>query len=343
LKRWRGAAGRARRRASLLDALWRSRESRVVKAVALLLAVLLLSFARPAPILAGEVRLPSSDEIQRQFPEGGKLTGHEIYQRFLRNRFRSTLQRLTIISSDPAGNQQAMQMLARWKDYRADGADGAVGAVGAVGADGADGVNGVAALAVDSVPADGVIAKTLVRLEKPYDMRRTSYLLVVRRGLPHEQFVYQPSTRRVRRIWLRGIGLLGTDYTLDDLVFQTVEDATYERLPDGEVDGFPTYVVRARMKSFLDTRWEWVTTYLDKEHYILLRALYEDDSGTVRRELRADLDSIDEFQGVWLATRSTMYNRAEGTSSTLIVHHLLPDAELDDRVFSSFRMGTGQN
>jgi hypothetical protein len=233
-----------------------------------------------------------------------------IYARFLRNRFRSAVQRLTVISTDPSGEEQVTRMLLVWKDYR-DAEDG---------------------------PRDGVIAKTLVRIHEPYDLRRTTYLLIARRGQPHEQFVYMPSARRVRRIWLRGIGLLGTDYTLDDVLFQTIEDADYERLPDDEVAGIPVYVVEARIKALLDSQYERVTAYLDQENYVLLRALYRDDAGTLVRELRAEVESVDEFDGTWLATEVTMHNLRERTSSTLIVHDLLADVDLDERLFSMIRL-----
>jgi hypothetical protein len=97
------------------------------------------------------------------------------------------------------------------------------------------------------------------------------------------------------------------------------------------------------LKAFLDSEYEQITAYLDKETFVLLRALYRDDSGTLVRELRADVDSIEQFDGIWIATRTTMLNVREGTSSKLIVHQLLPDADLDDRLFSTFRLELRHN
>jgi hypothetical protein len=279
------------------------------------LVLLAVWVAGAGPGRAAESRLPTAEEIESQYPEGERLSGRELYRRFLHNKLRSSLQRMTVTSIDPAGNRQLMQLVARWKDYRDE----------------------------EARPRDGVIAKTMVQIERPYDLRRTAYLLIARKGMPHEQFVYRPSERKVRRIWLRGIGLLGTDYTLDDLLFQTLEDADYERGPDAEVAGVPVYVVEARLKPFLDSEYERVTASIDKETYVLLRAQYSDDSGTLIRELVADVDSIEEFDGIWIATRTTMHNVREGTSSTLVVHQLLPDPELEDRLFSTFRLELRHN
>ena len=265
----------------------------------------------PSPAAAAEEQLPTAAEVEAGFPQGERLTGREIYDRFLRNKFRSSLQSLTIVSMDPGGHQQEVLLLARWKDYR-DEHDRA---------------------------RDGVIAKTVVRFVEPFDMRRTTYLIVARDDRTHDQYFYAPSTHRVRRVLLRGIGIMGTDYTIDDLMFQSIQDADYERLPDGEVNGVPTYVVRARMSPDLDTRYRVLTTYLEKEHYVALRTLYEDGAGVLLREHRVNLESIEEFDGVWIATAMTMRNVREDTMSTMLVNYLTPNAEFEDVLFSNFELG----
>jgi hypothetical protein len=131
---------------------------------------------------------------------------------------------------------------------------------------------------------------------------------------------------------------MGTDYTIDDLVFQGIEDGTYERLPDDQVDGLPAYVVRATMNEEFTTRYRVVTAYLEKEHYVLLHARYEDGAGVLLREMRASVESIDEFDGVWIATVSTMRDVREDTSSTIIINSLEPNPELADRLFSNSRL-----
>ncbi len=201
-------------------------------------------------------------------------------------------------------------MLARWKDYRDD----------------------------QDQPQDGIIAKSVVRFLEPFDLRRTTYLVVARDDRTHDQYLYSKNTKRVRRVLLRGVGILGTDYTLDDLVFQSIDDGDYERLPDDQVDGVATYVVSARMRPELETRYPLLTTYLAKEHYVALRTLYHDADGVLLRELRSNVESIEEFDGVWIATVSTMRDVRDDTSSTMVVHLLRPNPELDEALFNNFRL-----
>jgi hypothetical protein len=259
---------------------------------------------------ADGVEPPSPREVEERFAEGERLSGREIYDRFLHNRFRTLFQHATIVSTGPGGDPQEVEILARWKDFRDE----------------------------QDRPRDGVISKTLVRFIEPFDVRRLTYLIIGHSDRPHDQFLYTPSTRRVRRVMVRGVGLMGTDYTIDDLAFQSIADGTYERLPDDQVGGLPAYVVRATMNEEFTTLYRVVTAYVDKEHYVLLRARYEDGAGLLLREMRANLETIQEFDGVWLATMATMRNVREKTSSTIVIHSLEPNPELTDRLFSTSRL-----
>ncbi len=279
--------------------------SRVLGTLGMGLALVLALSLTPT----AEGKLPASGEVDAG-PSEGQLTGREIYDRFLRNKFRSSLQHLTIVATEPGGHRQEVQLLARWKDYRDE----------------------------HDKPRDGLIAKTLVRFIEPFDMRRTTYLVVARDDRSHDQFLYTRLNHRVRRILLRGVGILGTDYSIDDLMFQSIDDAEYERLPDDQVDGVPTYVVRARMRPGVDTQYRLLTTYLEKAHYVALRTLYEDGAGELRRELRSSVESIKEFDGVWIATVVTMRDVQEDTTSTMLLQHLEPNPQLDDALFNNTRL-----
>ena len=58
--------------------------------------------------------------------------------------------------------------------------------------------------------------------------------MVVNADRSNDQFVWSPSTGRVRRVDLRGVGVMGTDYTFDDIAWKNIEDADYQRLAVGQ-------------------------------------------------------------------------------------------------------------
>jgi hypothetical protein len=269
---------------------------------------------------AAKIELPTKREVDDVIPEGGRISGREIYDRFLKNKLHSGVQYQKVISIDPGGSTQESRFWVRWKDYRKD-----------------------------DKPTDGVYSKTLVKFLDPFDMKGTGFLMVVREGksgekkVTSDQFVYQPSARRVRRVKLDGTSVGGTDITFDDIAFDDIDDAEYDRLQDEEIDGTPVYVVEAMIKPTARSKYSRTLSFLEQEHYVPLRVRYWDHADVEVKEMNANHDSIREFIGTWVATESLVTNLKEGTSSRVFVENLDPNVEIADRLFSLFRLEYGRH
>jgi hypothetical protein len=268
---------------------------------------------------AKSIELPTAQEVEDAIPEGGTLTGREIYDKFLKNKLHSGVQYQKVISIDPGGSTQESRFWVRWKDYRKD-----------------------------DKPTDGIYSKTLIRFLAPFDMKNTGFLMVVREGKPGEkkvtsdQFVYQPSARRVRRVRLDGSSVGGTDITFDDLAFEDVDDAEYKRLEDEVVVGVPVYVVEAMVKPTVKSKYSKTLSFMEQEHYVPLRVRYWDHADVEVKEMNAGPHSIREFHGTWVATESLVTNLKEGTSTRVYVEDLDPNVEIAEKLFSLFRLEYGR-
>jgi hypothetical protein len=280
------------------------------RSIALLVAAFALAPTLRTATAAQAVQLPEQKTVEDALPEGGSLTGREIFDRFLENRLHSAIQYQTVISRDPGGNEQRSRFWVRWKDFRTK----------------------------DKKAVDGVLAKGLVKFEDPQDMRQTGFLMVVNEGRANDQFVWSPSTGKVRRVNLRGVGVLGTDYTFDDIAWKNIEDAEYVRQPDEEIDGTPVYVVEVKVKPTVQSTYKTARTWLEKEHYVPLRTIYRDSNGIDVREMRAQVSSLHDFNGTWLAKESTTTNLKERTSTTVLVDKLDANVALADRHFSHLQL-----
>jgi hypothetical protein len=256
------------------------------------------------------VKLPTHHEIEDALPPGGEMSGREIFDKFLDNRMRSCVQWQTVVSRDPGGSEQRTRFWVRWKDYRDK----------------------------NKKAVNGVIAKVLVKFQEPEDMRQTGYLMIINENRSNDQFIWSPATQKVRRVELRGVGIMGTDYTFDDIGWKNIEDAEYRRLPDDSVDGIPTYVIEVHMKPFVDSQYKTVRTWIDKQHYVPLRSIYRDDQGLEMREMLADSTSVQDFDGAWVPTKSTMLNLREKTSTTILVEAMDPNVHLGDESFSPLQL-----
>lgn len=259
----------------------------------------------------GKIETPSAGEVEETLPAGKDLTGHEIYDRFLKNRkrLRTVAETGHILSRDPAGNPQETRFILRAKDYR-DAHDDAV---------------------------DGIYSKTLVKITGPRELEHTGYLYVHRSDRADDQFIYSPMRMRTARASIRGQNVAGTDFSFDDFLtsLDDIEDAHYTRHADETVDGTLCYVVEAVMKPGAKSRYTKSIVYVEKEHYVPLRTRYWDDVGVEAKALTSPHRSVKNYDGVWVPTESTMTDLLEDTQSTLTIDTLDPNPPLTDTDFST--------
>ncbi len=253
--------------------------------------------------------LLGKQEFEDALPVGA-FSGREIYERYYENRFHSAVQYQKVISTDPGGNRQTTKFWVRWKDYR-DPQGNAV---------------------------DGLISRTLVKFSEPFDLRSTGFLIVVKDDYSQDQWLYQPSTRRVRRVDMVQATVGGSDLTFNDLGFLNLDDATYKRLEDQQIGDTPVYVVEAIAKPHVLSTYKKTLAFIEQEHYVPLKIRYWSTANVEIREMTASPEALKEFYGVWVVTNAMMVNLLEGTSSEVFIEDLDPNAEIADELFSTFRL-----
>jgi hypothetical protein len=232
-------------------------------------------------------------------PDGSGLTGKDIYERVLQNRFDAYVQTSALISGDRGGSEQESRLRMTWKNFREN-----------------------------DDPTRGVLSKTLVKYTHPFDLRFSGYLIVNNHQRHNDQFVYLNSSRRIRRVNLRGEAVFGTDFTFEDVVPREVEDSTYRRMPDETIDGVPCFVVEVTPLDHTDSDYSRFVVYVEREHSVPLRTRYWDDRDIEVKELTAEHDQIREFDGVWVPMASTMRNLQLDTFTSLRIEELEHDPKL---------------
>jgi len=272
-----------------------------------------LIFPSLASAKGDKPRYPTNSEIEEAIPVGDGLTGREIYERFLENRYRKSTQQLRVISMDPGGSSQTTAFSISLEETR-DKNDEAI---------------------------NGVFARMLVEVSLPHDMRNTSYLFIYKDPGPDDEFVYQPSARRVRRVDLKRTALMGTDYTFDDIAYHDIDHARYIRHPDSVIDGTPVFVVEANIEDTRDAAYHKTVNYLEKEHYVPLRIRYWDNHDLEVKEMTAPAEKIRVFGEAWFPTESTMLDLLQQTSSMLLIDEVDMDPHFPSNLFSISRLTAG--
>ena len=270
-----------------------------------LLSIAWLCAAGPGAAQLAAQAPPAADAVAAE-----ALTGHQIYDRVVHNRFHSFRQRTRLVSGDRAGNEQESRMIVLWKSFR----DG------------------------DAGPAKGVVSKSLIRYTHPFDLRSSAYLIINNQGEPDDQFMYLQSRRRVQRVNLRGEPVLGSDFSFEDVIPRELDDATYARLPDETVDGRPCYVVEVTPLPEAHSQYSRFRSWVDRERWVVLKTRYWDESGVLVKELAAPSAEVREFDGVWVPMRVEMRDRPNDSYTYFVIEELAPNPVIEDAAFDPHRL-----
>jgi Outer membrane lipoprotein-sorting protein len=237
------------------------------------------------PVAAIALLLLGAAEDSVPTPSDG-MSGRDVYACVLRNRFHAYVQEARLVSGDGGETAQESRLRMTWKSFR-DGEDKA---------------------------RAGVLSKTLVRYEHPFDLRFSGYLVINNEARSNDQFVYLAASRRIRRVNLRKEAVFGTDFTFEDIVPAEIEDADYRRLSDA------------------------VVVYVPRENCVPVRTRYWDEKGVEVKELTVPYESVKDYDGIHWPMQLTMRNLRLETFTTLTVEKLEPNAKLPDKDFEVRRL-----
>lgn len=260
-------------------------------------------------ILLLAVGVAAADEVDPEaFPDG--LTGRDIYQRVLDNRFRSFTQVSRLVSADRRGRTQESRFRMKWQDFR----------------------NG------DGEPDDGVVTRTMVRYTHPFDLRHSGYLILMNEGRSPDQFVYYPSRRRVVRVSLRNEAIYGTDFSFEDVVPREAAEFAYERLADTEFRGVDVWVVQLFPEEIATSEYSRIQVFVDKQRHVVLRSRYWDEAGVEVKEFRAPPELVREYDGVFVPTRAVMKHLLNDSATTLVIDELEANPAFSQETFDLRRL-----
>jgi hypothetical protein len=207
------------------------------------------------------------------------------------NKLNTSYMEHRMISTDPGGSVQTLAFWSRFKDLRTP----------------------------EAAPVGTVISKTVMKFTDPFDKRDTAYLFIERKGTEDEGFHYSRKRERVTRIApARSRSSAPTSVSTTSVV-RHIDDATYERLPDEEVQVQIVWVVDVTHKPETDPTYARSMLYVDKNRNVPLKTRHWDKAGVEVKQLEIPKDKIQLFAGVWIPMESTVRPVGEdavGYSST---------------------------
>jgi hypothetical protein len=180
-------------------------------------------------------------------------------------------------------------------------------------------------------------------ITEPDDMRDTELLSIEASGRAPDTHLYLPATRSVKRITGEGMGgsVCGSDVSYEDLqrLSQLDRPENHERLPDGEVEGHPVFVLVSRPVDSKESAYTKVTSYVDKKTCVVIKSESFQAGERPRKVMTAKPDELLESNGIHAPAHVVVRDLRDETSTTVTASDLEVDGEIDEKSFELSRLG----
>ena len=183
--------------------------------------------------------------------------------------------------------------------------------------------------------------KTLVVFTAPKDIRGVALLSINQRGATATQYVYMPTTQRVRSVVQqdRAARFIGTDFTFEDIGERVQEEFNYKLIGDTEsIDGHKTYKIEATPAEQGRSQYRYIFYWVAQDVPVILFAEFYDAQGNKIRVLHAT--QLKREGGVWGARHTEMSTPASSTRTVLTINAVKFNTKPDEKLFTPQGMGS---
>ncbi len=176
--------------------------------------------------------------------------------------------------------------------------------------------------------------QSIVRFRSPQEVAGTAFLMLERNEGDSEQYIYLPGLKRTRRIVGRERegSFMGSDFSYADFERRDTRLSTHEKLPDEDVGGIKTHVIRSTPKSSADSGYSKIETWVRQDNFLPLRIKFYDKSGNLLKTFYTK--RIKTMDGRPVIVEAQMINKQTSHSTELIVDNLTPRKDIPDTAFT---------
>ena len=168
------------------------------------------------------------------------------------------------------------------------------------------------------IPDENVGDKSLIRFDRPRDVKGTALLTFTKILEPDDQWLYLPALRRVKRISSANKSgpFMGSELAFEDLTSQEVKKFKYKWLRDEPCSKLQCFVVE-RYPQYENSGYAKQIAWYDKREYRPMKIVFYDRKGDLLKTLV--FFNYQKYLGkYWRAHRLYMENHQTNKSTELI-------------------------
>lgn len=184
--------------------------------------------------------------------------------------------------------------------------------------------------------------KALIRFLEPYEVRRTSVLVLENDGASDDLYVYLPATRLTRHLSnsQRADSFFGTDLAYEDIEPKHIEDYAVERIGAGAHLDAPCALLEVRNRPGFESTYERMVSCIEERRGLILWTDFY-VRGQQTKRLEIDPASVRDIDGRYIPFQMTMRDRRRGSATQIATESYEIHPEIPDTLFTTWNLEAG--
>lgn len=205
-----------------------------------------------------------------------------------------------------------------------------------------DGASKERMLSIKTRKGEDGLTSSILRFEKPTDVKGTSFMMKEKKNDLPEQFIYLPATKAVKRVAAGNAtsSFFGSDFIYGDFLPYPKGSNTVKlaRLPDDTLGGQAVYKVEI-LPQQKESPYSKLVAYVDKKNNVALQMDFFDRDGKLLKVLK--MRKLQKVSGNLVPVDLEMKNVQTESSTQLKISNINPKAPLKASDFTEAAMQRG--
>jgi hypothetical protein len=185
-------------------------------------------------------------------------------------------------------------------------------------------------------------SKTLLRFLEPYEIRRTSVLVLENEGESDDLYVYLPRVRRTKHLSSaqRKDSFFGTDLSYEDVEPKHAANYDTQRMGSGSVGGRPCELIDLRARPPYESTYERQVFCIEVDRAVILSIDFH-RNGRVLKRLEADPEHVTQVGSRFIPFRMSIATPRARSETLLVTETYELRPEVPDELFTAWNLESG--
>ena len=167
---------------------------------------------------------------------------------------------------------------------------------------------------------------------EPKSDRGMSFLKKEHSDQNHEMRIWLPAFNKIRRINANRMSesFMGSDLSYEDMMSRTIDDNTYLRLEDDQIEGEECYVLEVTPKNSVNTSYSKHRTWVSKENFQIVQETSYDKKSKLKKIKNFHYTYVNDYE---IISKIYVEDLQKKHKTDIYFDQVKVDTKMDEKIF----------